>query len=229
MRANNSTFTWMGQIFAGLVLIGVSAQTAWIFHSQGLILLLGCGLVFLLSVGIIIYAEWRERPRRNLRKVRSTLHFSEHWQIKFDKKIGRKGVAPIALIRPDGVRFVVEICFLHNVSWAKHTAPAQTTEINLVQTDGNPVQPDLMPNLLSMAQASSAAPVLWLPLATTPKNLRHPDSNLMVVMGTAQDLKHALQSAEIVPIRNTVDTQSPQVEQQIDTEKSHKTSIQMAA
>jgi hypothetical protein len=197
---SNTFFNWVAQIAIGLALIGTSVEAAVIFGRQGFWVWVTCAVVCCLALGLIVFAEWREAPRRMIRKAKLGMRFPPQWQVKFDKKIASGVVIPVAVKRTDGVRFVIDIRSDLSVSWGTPTNGSGATP--LVDFKGRPLKPDPVTSLVNAAQVASAAPVLWFPNATTPKNLRHPDTNLIVVMGTTHDLKHALQGAEIVPVRN---------------------------
>jgi hypothetical protein len=196
---SNSFFNWVAQIAIGLALIGVSVEVGIIFGRHSWTIWAACAVVCCMALGLIVFAEWREAPRRMLRKARRSVHFPPQWQVKFDKKIASGVVVPLAVKRTDGVRFVIDIRTDVSVSWGTPNDGSGTTP--LVDGKGRPLKPDPVTILVDSARLASAAPVLWLPNATTPKNLRHPGTNLIVVMGAPHDLKHALQGAEIVPVR----------------------------
>jgi hypothetical protein len=205
MRSNTLN-NWLVQMILGFTLIAVSADIAIVFRSHGWPVWLGCGFLFFVAVGILFFAELSERPKRIVRQAKRTLTFPQDWHLKFDKKITRGGVVPVAVKRPDGVRFVIDICAHASVSWG--TPTDGSGEPTLVGLNGKRFKPDPVASLIKAAQAASAAPVLWLPQAASPKNLRHPESNLIVVMGSAHDLKHALQGAEIVLVRTSAESQN---------------------
>lgn len=66
---------------------------------------------------VIIRAELKERPRRVLRKARKSLSFPTQWAVKFDKRVPYGGVIPVAVIRSDGVRFVIDIQGYKDCDW----------------------------------------------------------------------------------------------------------------
>ncbi len=205
LMSSNTFNTWLAQMVVGLALIALSAHLVIVFGSHGWPVFLGCGLVFCIAVAVLFFAECRERPQRMVRQARRTLSFPAPWQLKFDKKIVRAGTVPVAVKRPDGVRFVIDICTSASVSWG--TPRDGSGEPPLVNVKGKCLKPDPVPFLVKAARAAAAVPVLWLPGASTPKNLRHPKSNLIVVMGSAHDLRHALRSAEIVRVQRVKGSQ----------------------
>jgi len=196
---DNAFLNWLGQTLLGFVLVGGSLQVAWMFGLGFYAVSIPCGVVALVGIAIITRAELIERPRRILRNARRSLSFPTQWSVKFDKRLACGGVIPIAVIRSDGVRFVIDISGETSVHWG--TPVDGSGEAPLVGAKGKPLRPDPIAPLTKAALTASAAPVLWLPQAAQANNLRHPQSNLIVVMGTARDLKHALQGAEIVPPR----------------------------
>lgn len=198
-RRRDTFVGWLAHTLLGLLCIGAGLEAASVFGRLGWHVVLACALSCAVGLAVIVRAELRERPQRLLRKVRRTLSFPAQWSVKFDKRIVRSGTIPVAVIRADGVRFVIDIRADKCVSWGTPVDGSGNTP--LVGADGKRLKPDPVAPLLQSALLASAAPVLWLPQATTAKNLRHPESNLIVVMGTARDLKHALQGAEIAPIR----------------------------
>jgi hypothetical protein len=195
----NTVLGWLSQLLLGLTLIGAGIEVVVVFGTSLWFVLLGAAVVGLLGVAVLVRAELLERPQRVLRKARRTLNFPTQWSVKFNKRIVQGGVVPVAVIRADGVRFVIDIQACKSVSWGTPTDGSGQTP--LVGPNGKRLKPDPVAPLLQAALGASAAPVLWLPEAIAAKNLRHPESNLIVVMGTARDLKHALQGAEIAPIK----------------------------
>jgi len=195
----NAFAGWLAHMLLGLALIGLGIEIEFVFGTSLWYVSLGCVLACVAGLAIVVRAEMLERPQRLLRKARRTLNFPTQWSVKFNKRIVQGGIVPVAVIRADGVRFVIDIQAYKSVSWG--TPVDGSGQTPLVGPSGKRLKPDPVAPLVQAALAASAAPVLWLPEASTAKNLRHPESNLIVVMGTARDLKHALQGAEIVPIR----------------------------
>jgi len=199
LMRQNSIVGWLTQLLAGLTVAGAGIEAIAVFGASLWYVTVGGVLACLVGAATVVRAELRERPQRVVRKARRTLHFPTQWSVKFNKRIVHAGVVPVAVIRADGVRFVVDIHPCKSATWG--TPTDGTGQTPLVGANGKRLAPDPVPSLLQAAIAASAAPVLWLPEATSTKNLRHPESNLIVVMGSARDLKHALQSAEIAPIK----------------------------
>lgn len=190
---------WLARILLGLGLAAVSAQVAFIFGGNWWEVAAGCAAVALVGLAIAARAEWVERRRRFLRRHCRTLSLPAPWSVKLDKRMRGGWTAPIAVIRDDGMRFVVDIQPFRSVSWALAPKNRQgVVEPVLVDERGRRLRPDPTPTLEAGALAASAAPVLWLPRALEPGTHRHPDSNLVVVAGTARDLKLALQSSRRV-------------------------------
>jgi hypothetical protein len=104
------------------------------------------------------------------------------------------GVIPVAVIRSDGVRFVIDIQGYGDADWNDPIIG----EPLLVGPRGKKFKSDPVGPLMQAAGAWGASAVLWLPEAKTPRNLRQEGCNLIVVMGGARELKHVLRGAEIV-------------------------------
>ncbi|HZE90154.1 MAG TPA: hypothetical protein VE029_00375 [Rhizobacter sp.] len=192
---NNSFLTWLGQILTGTALFLGSLEIVRIFWAGTWEIEAGCAATAALGLYIIWRAEGLERPRRVLRKARRQLHFPTQWAVKFDKSVPGGGVIPVAVIRSDQVRFVIDIQGFKNARWDASTRTVQAGPML-----GKPAKkPKLDPvaPLLQAAAAWNATAILWLPEADSSQNLRQEDSNLIVVMGSARDLKHVLQGAEI--------------------------------
>lgn len=190
---------WLARVLLGVGLALVSAQVGLIFGGNWWEVGVACAVVALVGIGIAARAEWVERRRRFLRRHCRTLSLPTPWSVKLDKRMRGGWTAPIAVIRDDGMRFVVDIQPFRSVNWA--LAPRNRKgdmEPVLVDSRGRRLRPDPTPTLAAGALAASAAPVLWLPRALEAGTHRHPDSNLVVVAGNARDLKLALQSSRRV-------------------------------
>jgi len=151
-----------------------------------------------LGFTLMAFAEHRERPQRVLRKARRALNFPTQWAVKFDKSVPQGGVIPVAVIRSDGVRFVIDIQGFSDAGWNHQIAG----EPLLVGPHGKKFKNDPAAPLIQAAAAWSATPILWLPEAKHPRNLRQDGCELIVVLGGARELKHVLRGAEIVPRRD---------------------------
>jgi hypothetical protein len=197
-----STFVgWLAQVLIGLGLVLVSANVAWIFAAGWWQVAVGCAVVASLGIALIVWAEHTERPQRLVYKARRTLSFPTQWAIKFGKRMPNGSTVAVAVIRSDGVRFVIDIRGDKVAAWG--TPSGASGHRPLVGANRKRFSPDPLPALLHAAEVSEATPVLWLPEAKEPTNLRDEETKLLVVMGNARDLKHALQSAEIAPIRRS--------------------------
>ena len=152
----------------------------------------------LLGLALMAHAEQRERPLRMLRKARRSLSFPTQWAVKFDKSVPHGGVIPVAVIRSDGVRFVIDIQGFNDAGWNDLIEG----ESMLIGPRGKKFTHDPVAPLLQAAEAWGATPILWLPEAKHPRNLRQEGCNLIVVLGGARELKHVLRGAEIVPRRD---------------------------
>jgi len=198
---HNPLVNWLAQLLLGLGLAGVSIQVGLIFGRGWWEVAAGCAVVALAGLGLAARAEWIERRRRLMKRSRAALSLPTPWSVKFDKRLGG-WTAPLAVIRDDGMRFVVDIQGFRSAKWAsaprKEGAPP-----HLVNARGRPLWPDPLPSLAKGALAASAAPVLWLPRVAESGTLRHRDAPFMVVTGSPQDLKLALQSARRVTANAT--------------------------
>ncbi len=184
---------WLAQLLLGLGLAGISLQVGLIFGRGWWEVAAGCAVVGLAGLAIAARAEWIERRRRLVKRSRAKLALPTSWSVKFDKRLGA-WTAPLAVIRDDGMRFVVDIQGFKSGMWAS----GPRTSPGLVDGRGRPLRPDPIPSLIQGALMAGAAPVLWLPRVAESGAHRHPDSNLMVVTGSPQDLKLALQDARLV-------------------------------
>jgi len=106
-------------------------------------------------------------------------------------------VIPVAVIRSDGVRFVIDIQGYTDAGW---NDPIEGESL-LIGPRGKKFKSDPVAPLMQAASAWGATPVLWLPEARYPRNLRQEGCKLIVVLGGARELKHVLRGAEIVPSR----------------------------
>ena len=192
---------WLAQLLLGLGLTAVSLQVGLIFGGALWQVAAGCAVVGLAGLAIAARAEWIERRRRLVKRSRATLALPTPWSVKLDKRLGG-WTAPLAVIRDDGMRFVVDIQGFKSVTWSSLPREGGTSP-HLVTERGKPLWPDPVSSLAKGALAASAAPVLWLPRATETGTFRHPDTNLTVVAGSPHDLNLALQSARRVTANAT--------------------------
>lgn len=194
MRTKNFA-SWLGQMLLGfgMFLGGLEAArlmwgTWWEVAGAGL-------AAALAGLALIAYTEHRARPLRVLRKARRALSFPTQWAVKFDKAVPQGGVIPVAVIRSDGVRFVIDIQGFADAGW---NDPIEGESL-LIGPRGKKFKSDPVAPLMLAASAWNATPILWLPEAKHPRNLRQNGCPLIVVMGGARELKHVLRGAEIVP------------------------------
>lgn len=194
----SSTFVnWLSRILLGLGVAAISAEVGLIFGHNLWEVAVACGVVAAGGIALAVHAEWQERRRRLVRKARASLALPTQWSVKFDKRLPGGWVAPIAVIRDDGMRFVIDIQGFRDATWASVRRKGESLP-TLVDSKDRPLRPDPVPALSQGGVAAGAAPVLWLPRAQEAGTFRHPDTNLVVVTGAARDLKLALQSARRV-------------------------------
>jgi len=191
----NSGFTsWLARILGGLVLVFGGVQTAWIFWSDWKNFALGSLAVAAVGVAVMFHAEARERPRRLLRRAHQSLGLPSQWSVEVDRALPEGGNAPLVVTRSDAARFVIDVRDYKEVS-SRKTIGGKDEGV-LLGANGKSLTPDPLPKLRHAARSLEAIPVLWLPEAPSPRNIRMPSSNLIVVMGAARHLKHALLGAE---------------------------------
>lgn len=192
---NKNFASWLGQMLLGFIVFVSGLETMRLTWG-GTWALVGAGAAAALAgLGLMVYAELRERPLRVLRRARRSLSLPTQWAVRFDKAVPGGGVLPVAVIRSDGVRFVIDIQGHPEVEWNDPLVG----EPLLVGPRGQRFKDDPAAPLLKAAEAWDATAILWLPQAKTPRNLRQLGCNLIVVMGGARELKHVLRGAEIAP------------------------------
>jgi hypothetical protein len=198
MRTSNFT-TWLSQMFLGFGLVAGSLQVGLIFWSSGgLELAAACAVVGLVGIVILARAESREHPRRVLRKARKKLQLPTQWQVRFDKSLKKGGrVIPIAVIRSDNVRFVIDVQPHKQAIWNAASRRIQPGPVFGKKMPRKAPRRDPMAPLLQAAQAWGATAVVWLPDAAEGPDLRNEDWSLIVVTGDASELKQALQDVGI--------------------------------
>jgi len=196
MRINHFA-SWLGQLILGFVVFLGGAEMARISWGSSWEVVAASSIVALAGLAWITYAEHRQRPLRMLRKARRALTFPTQWAVKFDKAVPQGGVIPVAVIRSDGVRFVIDIQGYTDAGW---NDPIEGESL-LIGPRGKKFKSDPVAPLMQAASAWGATPVLWLPEARYPRNLRQEGCKLIVVLGGARELKHVLRGAEIVPSR----------------------------
>jgi len=192
---NNHFASWLGQMLLGFALFLGGLEVARIFWSGLWEAAAGGVAAAVLGLSWMVFAENRQRPQRILRKARRALSFPTQWAVKFDKSVPQGGVIPVAVIRSDGVRFVIDIQGYIDAGW---NDPIEGESL-LVGPRGKKFRTDPVAPLMQAASAWGATPILWLPEAKYPRNLRQQGCNLIVVLGGARELKHVLRGAEIVP------------------------------
>nr|AGU11462.1 hypothetical protein [uncultured organism] len=193
---------WLARILLGLGVAAISLQVGLIFWRSWWQVGAVCAAVAVCGIAIAVHAELRERRRRLLKRANAELSLPTQWSVKFDKRLPGGWTAPIAVMRDDGMRFVVDIQPFRSATWS--SAPRKPgVSPWLVDAKDRPLRPDPVTALAKGALAASAAPVLWLPRAEEAGTSRHPDTNLVVVSGSARDLKLWLQSARRVTANAT--------------------------
>lgn len=192
---NNNFASWLGQMLLGFAFVLGGLEAARIAWGSWWEMAAAGGVAALIGLALIAHAEIRERPRRVLRKARRALSLPTQWAVKFDKKVPQGGVIPVAVIRSDGVRFVIDIQGFNDAGW---NDPIEGESL-LVGPRGKKFKNDPVAPLIQAATAWGATAILWLPEAKHPRNLRQQGCNLIVVLGGARELKHVLRGAEIVP------------------------------
>jgi hypothetical protein len=197
MRTKNFA-SWLGLMLLGFALFLGGLEVARMMWGSWWELAVTGAVAGVLGLALMAYAEHHERPQRVLRKARRALNFPTQWAVKFDKSVPHGGVIPVAVIRSDGVRFVIDIQGFADAGW-NHVIPGEPL---LVGPHGKKFKNDPVAPLMQAAIAWGATPILWLPEAKHPRNLRQEGCDLIVVLGGARDLKHVLRGAEIVPRRN---------------------------
>lgn len=191
----NAFVSWLSQMLAGLALVIGGLETAWIFRTGLLSVAIGGFTAAVLGLLVLSHAESRERPRRLTRKAQRTFELPPRWGVEFNKAVPDAAMAPIVATRTDSTRFVIDVKGYKDAAIKRDLSGKEQGQ--LVGPNGKGFQPDPLPALAKTAAALGATPVLWLPEATTHRNLRLPGSNVMVVMGSARHLKHALLGAEV--------------------------------
>jgi hypothetical protein len=195
----NSTFvSWLAQMMLGFALVAGSLQVGTIFWTIGWEVVACCGLVGVIGIVILARAESREHPRRVLRKARKKLRLPSQWQVRFDKALKKGGrVIPVAVIRSDGVRFVIDIQSHKHVIWNAASKRIQTGPVFGKKMPKKAPRRDPLAPLRQAADAWGATAVVWLPDAIANGDLRNDDWSLIVLLGDAAELKLALQDPGI--------------------------------
>jgi hypothetical protein len=191
---NNHIASWLGQMLLGFALFLGGAEVARMMWGSWWELAGAGAVASLLGLALMAYAEHNQRPLRVLRKARRSLNFPTQWAVKFDKSVPQGGVIPVAVIRSDGVRFVIDIQGFTDAGW---NDPIEGESL-LIGPRGKKFKHDPVAPLMQAANAWGATAILWLPEAKHPRNLRQEGCNLIVVLGGARELKHVLRGAEIV-------------------------------
>lgn len=193
---------WLARVLAGVGVAAVAVEVGVIFWRTSWVVAAVCAAIAAAGLGFAAVTEWRDRRRRLVARARAELSLPDSWTVKLDRPLPGGWVAPIAAIREDGMRFVVDIQSFVSATWS--SAPRKAGESPALLDDRDkPLRPDPLPVLIAGALKAGAAPVLWLPRAKDSGTFRHPDSHVVVVTGSARDLKLALQSARRVPANAT--------------------------
>lgn len=202
MRHSQFVF-WLGQMLLGFALFMGGLEISRMYMATSWETAAGGAAGGMLGLALMVLAELRARPQRVLRRARRALNLPTQWAVKFDKTVPRGGVVPLAVIRSDGVRFVIDIQAFRDAQWNEE---AQDGEDLLIGPKGKKFKLDPVAPLMRAAEVWGATPVLWLPATKQIHNLRRARCKLIVVMGSARELKHALRGAEIVPLRGDDET-----------------------
>jgi hypothetical protein len=197
---NKNFAAWLAQMLLGFVFFVGGLEFTRSFWNHGWELVAAGASLAVLGLALIVLAELRERPQRALERARRSLSFPTQWAVRFDKVVPQGGVIPVAVIRADGVRFVIDIQRFPEVEWNDPLVD----EPLLLGPGGRKFKNDPVGPLMQAAEAWGATAILWLPEANAPRNLRQTGCNLIVVMGGARELKHVLRSAEIVPRHDVI-------------------------
>jgi hypothetical protein len=192
---NKSSVSWLAQMVLGFACFVGGLEFARMSWSDNWEWASAAVVVAVLGLALIVVTELRERPQRVLRRARRSISFPTQWAVRFDKSVPNGGVIPVAVIRSDGVRFVIDIQGFTDAEWNDPLID----EPLIVGPRGRKFKHDPVAPLMQAAEAWGATAILWLPEAKSPRNLRQPGCNLIVVMGGARELKHVLRGAEIAP------------------------------
>jgi hypothetical protein len=191
---NSRTATWLAQLLAGFALIGGGLQVAWTFWPTSTSVAAGSLGAAALGLALVVWAESRERSRRLLRGAQRSLQLPKEWSVEFERPLPEGGgTVPIVVTRSDRACFVVGVRPWRQVSLRKEITGREQA---LLGPRGKELAAAELADLAHAAAALGAQPVLWLPQAREPRSLRHAVANLIVVMGSARHLKHALLGAE---------------------------------
>ena len=192
---NSRTATWLAQLLAGFALIGGGVQVAWVFWPSSTTVAASSVGAAALGLALVVWAESRERSRRLLRGAQRSLQLPAEWSVELDLPLPEGGgTAPIAITRSDRACFVVGVRPWRQVSLRKEITGREQA---LLGPNGKELAPAQLADLTRAATALGAQAVLWLPHAREPRSLRPAARNLIVVMGSARHLKHALLGAEV--------------------------------
>ncbi|HET7791988.1 MAG TPA: hypothetical protein VFL64_01275 [Rhizobacter sp.] len=195
---NHPFVSWLGKMLFGFALLVGGIEVMRITWGSWWEVAAAGALGSVLGLALMAFTEIQERPQRVLRKARRSLSFPTQWAVRFDKAVRQGGVIPVAVIRSDGVRFVIDIQGFNDAGWNDLIEG----ESILVGPNGKKFRTDPVAPLMQAAAAWGATPILWLPEAKHPRNLRQVGCPLIVVLGGARELKHVLRGAEIAPKHN---------------------------
>ncbi len=192
---NSTVASWLSQMLVGFALVIGGLETAWIFRAGLLGAVIGGFAAALLGLLVLGYAEARRRPHRVIHRAQRSLELARRWGVEYDKVVPGAGTMPIVVTRSDSTRFAIDIKGYKDAATKRDLTGKEPPR--LIGPNGKPFRPDPLPRLAKAAAALGATPVLWLPEADTHRNLRLHGTGLIVVMGSARHLKHALIGAEV--------------------------------
>lgn len=198
MRSNQFV-SWLGRMLLGFALFAGGFEAARITWGSWWEVAIAGVVGSLFGLVLMVQTEIHQRPLRVLLKARRSLSFPTQWAVRFDKSVPQGGVIPVAVIRSDGVRFVIDIQGFSDAGWNTDLLEGESL---LVGPNGKKFKTDPVAPLMQAASAWGATPILWLPEAKNVRNLRQPGCPLVVVLGGARELKHVLRGAEIAPKYN---------------------------
>src|SRR5688572_821644 len=141
---------WLARVLLGLGVAAVSLQIGLIFWRTSWEVAVVSALVAVAGLVYAVHTEWHDRRRRLVARARAELSLPDAWTVKYDRPLPGGWVAPIAAIRDDGMRFVVDIQGFRSATWSSAARKAGELPA-LVDDRDKPLRPDPLPALVAGA------------------------------------------------------------------------------
>lgn len=131
---------------------------------------------------------YRKRGVKIEQKAIAGLSLPSSWRIQPNLPVAGLGDADIYIVGPDGKSWVVEI---KSYEGARKASFSFFNKDEIVRPNGKPFERNAVKQVVAVAQALEASPVIWLPKARNQRPFKT-RSGVVVVQGRAAQLERAI-------------------------------------